>query len=120
PRYGLDLHIDEAQGHRLFEHGGEISGFVSENLVFPDDKAALVVLTSGTAAGDLAHKIASLLLAGDPTEVAAATARARDVLVGLQHGKLDRDLFTANANAFFDAAVLADFTASLAPLGAPL
>jgi hypothetical protein len=34
-------------------------------------------------------------------------------------GALDRSLFTASANAFFNAEVLADYAKSLAPLGAP-
>ena len=41
------------------------------------------------------------------------------IFVGLQHGKLDRSLFTEDANGFFDAPTLKDFTTSLAPLGAP-
>ena len=37
---------------------------------------------------------------------------------GLQHGRIDRALFTANASAYFTAQALADFAASLAPFGA--
>ena len=38
---------------------------------------------------------------------------------GLQHGRIDRALFTANANAYFTDAALADFAAGLGPLGTP-
>src|SRR5271170_7563494 len=41
--YGLGVAIRELDGHRLIEHGGEVSGFTSENLVFPDERAAVVV-----------------------------------------------------------------------------
>ena len=38
---------------------------------------------------------------------------------GLQHGQIDRALFTSNANAYFSDAALADFAAGLGPLGPP-
>jgi hypothetical protein len=41
------------------------------------------------------------------------------VFEGLQRGRIDRSLFTANANAYFTDRALADFAASLTPLGAP-
>jgi len=37
----------------------------------------------------------------------------------LQHGTLDRSLFTANANSYFNAQVVSDFATGLKPLGAP-
>lgn len=37
----------------------------------------------------------------------------------MQHGQIDRSLFTANANSYFTPQALADFAASLGPLGAP-
>jgi D-alanyl-D-alanine carboxypeptidase len=44
--------------------------------------------------------------------------RARKVLEKLQRGKIDRSLFTDNANSYFDQQALQDFTSSLSPLGA--
>ncbi len=44
-------------GIEYIEHSGEVSGFVSENIVFPDDKVAVTVLTNedaSSAAGALA------------------------------------------------------------------
>ncbi|HEX7942697.1 MAG TPA: serine hydrolase domain-containing protein, partial [Gemmatimonadaceae bacterium] len=43
--YGLGVDVSMAGGHFLVEHSGEVSGFVSENMVFPDDSVAVVVLT---------------------------------------------------------------------------
>jgi len=33
----------------MLEHSGEVSGFVAENMVFPDDSVAIVVLTNQDA-----------------------------------------------------------------------
>ncbi len=38
---------------------------------------------------------------------------------GLQHGKIDRDLFTADANSYFSDTAVHDYQTSLAPLGKP-
>src|SRR5580658_3292758 len=43
--YGLGVHLGQRDGHTRIEHSGEVSGFVSENVVFPDDRAAIIVLT---------------------------------------------------------------------------
>ena len=49
----------------------------------------------------------------------AKTAQARAIFLGLQQGKIDRSLFTSNANFYFSDEALGDFKVSLAPLGAP-
>jgi len=118
--YGLGIQVRRRDGRRVLEHGGEVSGFTSTNLVFPDDRAAVTVLVNQDSidtSGAIAGRIADLLFArgGAP----AAEARARQVLEGLQHGKIDRALFTANANSYFTDQAVADFAASLGPLGAP-
>src|SRR5205823_8987036 len=91
--YGLGVEVGVRNGHRLIEHSGEVSGFVSENIVFPDDKAAVTVLTNedaSSAAGALGRKIAPLVLGGASgmeaasTEAAAAEKRALDIFTGLQ------------------------------------
>ena len=43
----------------------------------------------------------------------------RQVFEGLQHGKIDRSLFTENGSAYFTDQTLADFASSLGPLGTP-
>ena len=43
----------------------------------------------------------------------------RKVYDGLQQGKIDRSLFTDNANAYFTDQALKDYADSLGPLGAP-
>jgi D-alanyl-D-alanine carboxypeptidase len=46
-------------------------------------------------------------------------AKVRKVYEGLQQGKIDRALFTDNANYYFDDQALKDYASSLGPLGAP-
>jgi D-alanyl-D-alanine carboxypeptidase len=120
-RYGLGVGVTMESGHRVLEHGGEVSGFTAENAVFPDDRAAISVLTnqdSADAAPAIMRKIAPLLFARQDS-AAASEVRARQVFDGLRQGKIDRSLFTANANGYFTDEALRDFASSLGPLGKP-
>jgi hypothetical protein len=57
--------------------------------------------------------------AAAPTDVAAAFApQLKTIMTGLQKGEIDRGLFTANCNDYYDADALADYKSSLGPLGA--
>ena len=49
--YGLGTFVCDRNGHRELEHSGEVGGYVSENIVFPDDGIAIVVLTNQVASG---------------------------------------------------------------------
>ncbi|HSB76323.1 MAG TPA: hypothetical protein VLC12_11780, partial [Terriglobales bacterium] len=112
--------VTSVAGRRALSHGGEVSGFTSENIVFPDDRAAVVVLTNqdaALAAGQIAQRIAPLLF--QDAHVAEKEQQARAIFSGLQHGQIDRSLFTANANSYFSPQALQDFASSLGPLGAP-
>ncbi len=117
--YGLGVSVGSRGGHRIIAHTGEVSGFVSANTVYPDDKAAVVVLTNqdaNGAASTIVQRISDVLFqaAASPKE----TAIAKQVLAGLQQGKIDRSLFTDNANFYFNDQCLKDFADSLGPLGA--
>jgi len=118
--YGLGIYVTSRNGRRVLEHGGEVSGFMAENVVFPDDRAAIVVLVNqmaSNAASKIAEDIEPLLFA--ESDVAGHEARALGIFEGLQKGRIDRSLFTENANFYFDEQALQDFSASLAPLGKP-
>ncbi len=125
--YGLGVQVGTRNGHRYIEHSGEVSGFVSENIVFPDDKAAVTVLTNedaSSAAGALGRRITPLVLGGAPdagtsAEDAAAEKRALEIFTGLQDGKLDRSQLTELCDAYFTAEAVQDFASSLKPLGVP-
>jgi len=121
-QYGLGVDVGTEAGHRALSHGGEVSGFTAENLVFPDERVAVAVLTNqdaASAAGQIAHGIAPLLLATDDPATPQKLAQARKIFEGLQHGTIDRSLFTDNANAYFSEQALKDFAAGLGPLGTP-
>ena len=126
--YGLGVAVDERQGRQVISHTGEVSGFVSANVVYPNDKFAVTVLTNEdavNAATTLAGKIAPLVLdgstaeGGSPEETKAAEARALKVFTELQDGKMDRSQLTALCDAYFTPEAIADFASSLKPLGAP-
>jgi CubicO group peptidase (beta-lactamase class C family) len=120
-QYALGLGVIAVDAHRLLEHGGEVSGFTASNMVFPDDRAAVSVLTnqdSTDASSAIAKRIVTLLFEKRDSR-ASSESRARRVFEALQNGKIDRSLFTENANSYFTSQALQDFASSLAPLGTP-
>ncbi|HEY3933429.1 MAG TPA: serine hydrolase domain-containing protein [Gemmatimonadales bacterium] len=120
--YGLGVQVGMANGHRLISHSGEVSGFTAENNIYPDDHAAIVVLTNldaTGASGQIANRIADALFGAVDHDTEKAVAQARVIFEGLQRGTIDRSLLTDNASAYFSEQALADFASSLGPLGAP-
>jgi CubicO group peptidase (beta-lactamase class C family) len=125
--YGLGVFSGTAKGRKYIEHTGEAVGFLSENVVFPDAKAAVVVLVNSDfsdAFTSIAGQITDLILpsaAGGETADAetAKTAQARAVFDELRAGKLDRSTMTDDANYYFDATATADYRDSLSKLGDP-
>ena len=121
--YGLGVALKEKDGRHVIEHSGEVSGFVSENVVYPIDRAAIVVLTNEMAtqaASQIADRIAPLVLGVAATEPTKAEAQALAIFNGLADGHINRKLFTKFCNAYFSQQALDDFAASLKPLGPPL
>jgi len=119
-RYGLGMMVRQEFGRRAIMHGGEVSGFTAENMVFPDDRVAVVVLTnqdSIDASGDIARKIAPLIFPQEDSSQQEQQARA--IFQNLQQGKIDRSLLTDNARSYFSEQALGDFAAGLGPLGPP-
>lgn len=120
--YGLGVDVDTMFGHRALAHGGEVSGFTAENIIFPDERVAVVALTNedaSAASGDIARAIAPLLLASGDPSIPQKLAQARRIFEGLQDGTIDRSLFTDDANFYFSEEALKDFAAGLGPLGTP-
>ena len=119
-RYGLGVSLGMEGGHRSVFHGGEVSGFTAENVVFPDDGVAVVALSNQDAAGaasTIAHGIVPMLFKVDDPATPTKTSQARKIMEGLQRGTIDRSLFTSNANFYFSDDALKDFASGLAPLG---
>ena len=120
--YGLGVDVDMQSGHRRIEHSGEVAGFTAENFVYPDDSAAVIVLTNQDAAPAstlIASGIGRTLFTNEDASTQARTARARAIFDGLQHGTVDRSLLTEDASAYFSTQALTDFQSTLSPLGAP-
>jgi len=95
---------------------------VAENAVYPDDRAAIVVLTNldaSSAAGRILDKIRPLLFATQDEQKEERLQLARRVFAGLQQGNIDRSLFTSNGSSYFSDQALKDFADSLGPLGTP-
>ena len=121
--YGLGVQIRTTAGRRRIIHGGAVSGYTTTNQVFPDDRASIVAYTNiypgaANAPGMIADRIARVIFP-EPSGNTEALALARRVYGTLMKGTIDRSLLTPSANAFFTAAVLADYAASLGPLGEP-
>jgi D-alanyl-D-alanine carboxypeptidase len=123
--YGLGVSTGTTGGRFYVEHSGEAVGFLSENVVYPDDKAAIVVLTnswSGNATDAIQEAIARAVLPAATASTAdtAALARARAMFAQLRTGNLDRSLMTEDSNYYFTDLTLGDYKASLMPLGKPV
>ncbi len=122
-RYGFGLELaTDFNGHRRWSHGGGTAGFISANVVLPDDHIAVAVLTNGEspAAPLIERQIEALLVSptADPGGQ-VALEHALSLFRGLQKGELDRSLLTEDANFFFTTQAIADFASSLGPLGEP-
>jgi CubicO group peptidase (beta-lactamase class C family) len=119
-RYALGLSVREAHGTPVLSHGGEVSGFLASNLIFPLKGVAVTALSNSdnvNLVSALADQIAGMMLA-PPGAGEGELAQVRSTLESLQKGRIDRALFSANANAYFSDVALGDFQSSLAPLGA--
>ncbi len=118
--YGLGVQVRDRDGHRSIEHGGEVSGFVSDNQVLVDDGVAVAVLTNQDAVGAASTiaQLAAPVILGVPAT--APEQQAIDLYHSLQQGRIDRTLLAPNLSDYFTPEALADFQSNLAPLGEPL
>ena len=123
--YGLGIFVRTVNGHKMLEHSGEVGGYVSENIVLPDDHVAVSVLTNeiaSDAAGSIGRAVSLQLV---PTLKPATPATAADtlapklkaLLTQLAQGSIDRSALTPDADDYFNSDTLADFKHTLAPLG---
>jgi len=127
--YALGLQVDRtANGHERWHHSGGMAGFISRNLLYPADGMALVVLSNGPGPATYAAtaQLEKLLLelprsagtAAAPDAAAdASLAQVRKLFAQLQAGQPDRSMMTGDLLSYFTDDVVADYAASLAPLG---
>lgn len=139
-RYGLGVFSQVRNGKHILSHSGEVGGFVSNNVIDLDDDVAFAALTNveGPGAAPATNALIPILLPSlmnaapkkvapkpeeaslpaEPTYDKTHAEQAKAILQGLQKGSLDRNLFTADANFYFNEVTIGDFKSSLQPLGA--
>jgi hypothetical protein len=119
-RYALGVGVTITQGHRELRHGGEVSGFVASNIVWPDDKLAVAVLTNQDASGaaeEIATKVRDALFRAITPASVASDARVKQTLLDLAAKKIDRGTLTANLASYFTDEAVAEYADTLRPLG---
>lgn len=118
--YALGLSVGEFHGTPLIAHSGEVSGFLAANSLLPAKNAGVVVLSNEDGVnliGPLSQMIRGLLIEPPNSATEKQGQQIRSILEGLQQGRIDRTLFTPNADSYFTSLALSDFKNSLAPLG---
>ncbi len=113
--YGAGLDVRTINGKRVWSHGGAVSGYLANNVIYADENLALTVLTNGEFGGvqdALTARLAFLLRAQPPKVIAA-----RDMLAQFQVGRIDRTRFTPNGSAYYDDAAVRELSRVLRPLG---
>ena len=120
--YALGLFVREFNGIPRIDHGGEVSGFISSNYVFPTRNGAVVVMSNQDGmnlVSPLADAISRILfLPAQSVDGDTDVARVKGVVEGLRKGRIDTALFTDNAKFYFTATALGDIEKSLGNLGA--
>ena len=126
--YALGLELGELDHIPAISHSGEVSGFLAESYMYPTRDVAVIVSSNQDGTDlitPLEREIAQWVLEPERRGRAASMGDApraeldqvQGIVEGLQAGKINRALFTANANFYFSDAALGDFKTSLAPLG---
>jgi hypothetical protein len=109
-------------------HGGEVSGFLAYSYLYPTRDVAVIICSNQDGTDlitPLEQEIARWVMEPEKRGLAASMGDApraeldqvQGIVEGLQAGKINRALFTANANFYFTDLALGDFKDSLAPLG---
>ena len=124
--YALGLQIGQHNNIPVIYHGGEVSGFLTLNQVFPTRDAAVIVCSNQDGIeliGPVADVIANWVLSLENANSNGAASppelqQVRNILEGLQKGQVDRSLFTSNMIFYFSETAVHDIQTSLSPLGA--
>ena len=122
--YGLGVDNLVQRERRVIAHGGESVGFLSQNTVYPDQRAAIVVFTNSDFSGatdTLTEGLEKIVLDAPEATVAEGDrlADVRALYASIVAGTLDRSKLTGNLNGYFDPTTAGDYQSSLAPLVTP-
>lgn len=119
--YALGLELGDMDGVPMVFHGGEVSGFLAINRIFPTEDAAVIVCSNEDGTGvifSVSRQISQLLISPDSKPATPEEIRqVSGILKGLARGSIERSLFTSDADSYFSDTALRDYSRSLAPLG---
>lgn len=107
--YGLGIYNRYERQRHIIDHGGEAVGFLTQNSVYPDSKAAIIVFTNADFSGatdTLTEGIEKIVLDSPEPALTGETERLEDVrsvYASLANGAVDRSKFTENLNFYFDS-----------------
>ncbi len=118
--YGLGVEVMERNGHRSIEHSGEVSGFVSDNVVLVDAARPSPSSPIRTRSARPQRSRIWPPRWWPASRSPARKSRRWTFTAASQQGRIDRSLLAPNLNDYFTTQAVADFKSSLAPLGEPL
>ena len=79
--YAMALMVDNSDGVTVIDHGGDLGGFHSNMMWWPEQKVGAVILTNADEGvylrGPFKRRLMELMFDGEPQAVAAATATAK-------------------------------------------
>lgn len=79
--YAMALMVDKSDGVTVVDHGGDMGGFHSNMMWWPDQKVGAVILTNADEGvnlrGPFKRRLMELMFDGEPQAAAAATATAK-------------------------------------------
>lgn len=120
--YGCGLGVQRTGDALIYSHGGGIAGIVTQNIVIPSTRSAIVTLANAdfAATGNLIPTLISRLTpqADVPTiDGATALEAARQFLTSVERGTVDRSTLGDDFNALLTDEHLAKDRAALAAEG---
>src|ERR1700723_1370691 len=115
--YALGLELGQLDHIPAIYHGGEVSGFLAYSYMYPTRDVAVIVSSNQDGTDlitPLEQEIARWVMEPEKRGLAASMGDApraelgqvQGIVEGLQAGKINRALFTANANFYFTDAAL--------------
>ncbi len=84
--YALGLELGDLDGIPMIYHGGEVSGFLAENMVFPTKNAAVIVCSNQDGTGiifSVSREIAHLLVSPQRPATPEELAQVRSILAAI-------------------------------------